>query len=303
MYYQINEELARTAHDMNSMRDYIKGETTAEYRAEVDKVIEIAERQKAKYPDEAERIDYLVDKYSRQLAEWYNKNSRIESYCPSWLVSGGSNFPISKKEKQNRMRDNHTQEYYKIQNIVDKIKGAGTGGIKSDDEKAIEKLEARIEKLTELQETMKAVNEHYRKHKTLDGCVVLRPETIQEIKKAMGRDWRSNPKPFESFELSNNNANIRRLKQRLEELKKVKKQETTETEIEAIEGLRVVENVEQMRIQLLFDGKPDEETRTLLKGYGFKWSPKNMAWQRVLNSNGKYVAEKVIEKLKEQQAE
>lgn len=79
--------------------------------------------------------------------------------------------------------------------------------------------------------------------------------------------------------------------------------DTSYDTIEEIDGLRVVENVEQMRIQLLFDGKPCEETRTLLKSYGFKWSPKNMAWQRVLNNNGKYAAGKVIEKLKEQQAE
>lgn len=303
MYYQINEEMARRAHDMNSMRDYITGETTSKYRAEVDAVIEIAEQQKKKYPDETERIDCLVDKYSRKLAEWYNKNARIEGFCPSWLVSGGSNFPVSKKEKQNRMRDNHIQEYYKIQNIVDKIKGTGTGGIKSNDERAIEKLEVRIEQLTELQETMKAVNAYYRKHKTLDGCDLIEPETIEKIKIGMARDWRSDPKPFESFELSNNNTNIRRLKQRLQELEKVKDQKTTEAEIEEIDGLRVVENVEQMRIQLLFNGKPCEETRTLLKSYGFKWSPKNMAWQRVLNSNGKYAAGKVIEKLKEQQAQ
>ena len=65
-----------------------------------------------------------------------------------------------------------------------------------------------------------------------------------------------------------------------------------------IEGLKVVENTEAMRIQLIFDDKPSAEVREVLKSNGFRWSPRFSAWQRHLNSNGKYAVEKVLEILK-----
>ena len=54
-----------------------------------------------------------------------------------------------------------------------------------------------------------------------------------------------------------------------------------------------------MRIRLIFDNIPDAETRDMLKNNGFKWSPKNSAWQRQLTSNGIYATKKVLEQLKE----
>ena len=62
-------------------------------------------------------------------------------------------------------------------------------------------------------------------------------------------------------------------------------------------GLKVVENAEAMRIQLIFDGKPDADVRAVLKENGFRWAPSQNAWQRQLNGNGKAAASNVIQKL------
>ena len=64
-----------------------------------------------------------------------------------------------------------------------------------------------------------------------------------------------------------------------------------------MDGSRLVENTEIMRLQLIFPDKPDEETRNILKGNGFRWSPKNGAWQRQLTNNAKYAANQVLETL------
>lgn len=72
----------------------------------------------------------------------------------------------------------------------------------------------------------------------------------------------------------------------------------TEDKYPHVDGIKVVENAEAMRIQLIFDGKPDEETRNLLKSNGFRWSPSFGAWQRQLNNNGIYATKSVLEKLK-----
>lgn len=299
-YYHINESAARTAHEVNSMSDYTANSQTNEYRAAVDEAYAIGEKRKTRYPEEAERIDYLCDLYSRKLAEWYNEHFRVEAMCPSVLVSGAGNFPTAKKHKQNARRDALLDKWNSIQSILDRISKCGTDAIKSSDERAIEKLELKIERLTEAQETMKAVNAYYRKNKTLDGCPDITEEQIEKLKTAMASGWHYEDKPFASYQLTNNGAEIRRLKERLAKLKEIKEagtQEHSEEEV-GIEGLTVVENTEAMRIQLIFDDKPDEETRALLKSYGFRWSPRFTAWQRNLNDNGKWAANKVIQLLK-----
>lgn len=63
---------------------------------------------------------------------------------------------------------------------------------------------------------------------------------------------------------------------------------------------KVVENAEIMRLQLIFDGKPDADTRAVLKKNGFKWSPSNTAWQRQLTQNAKYAVKRVIDELAEE---
>ena len=59
------------------------------------------------------------------------------------------------------------------------------GGISADDPDAVKKLTAKLEKLTKTQETMKAVNAYYRKHKSLEGCPELDSEAIEKLKKRM----------------------------------------------------------------------------------------------------------------------
>ena len=139
-YYHINEAAARTAHNMNSHSDYIEGTQTARYKRYVDNAAEIAEARKKRYPEEAERIDYLLDKYARKLAEWHNKESAVESMCPSVLVSGAGNFPVRKKEKQNARRDALMHEREQIDAILSRIESAGSDAIKSGDAQALEKL-------------------------------------------------------------------------------------------------------------------------------------------------------------------
>ena len=57
---------------------------------------------------------------------------------------------------------------------------------------------------------------------------------------------------------------------------------------------KYVENAEENRVQLVFDGKPPEETRAVLKQNGFRWSRRELAWQRQLNPQGKRAADYVI---------
>lgn len=63
-------------------------------------------------------------------------------------------------------------------------------------------------------------------------------------------------------------------------------------------GFNVERNTDINRLQLKFNGKPDENTRSILKSYGFRWSPREGAWQRQLTGNAEYSLKQITEKLK-----
>ncbi len=288
-YYPINENAARRAKEAISFSDYKPGSATAEYRHYVDEAAEIAARQKKRVdPSFHEKIDGLLDAYARKLAANMNKGYEITARVPSIMIAGGSNFPVRKKEKQNAAADKNMEEYREIQGLLDKIRSTGMGGISADDPNAVSKLESKLAKLEALQETMKAVNAYYRKNKTLDGCPHLSPEQIEKLKASMSGSYRANPKPFESYQLSNNNAEIRRLKNRITALTRRKELGYVGWEFD---GGRVEANTADNRLQIFFDEKPDKEIREELKGNGFRYAPSTEAWQRQLNDNAIYAAD------------
>ena len=291
-YYTINEEAARRANDMNSFRDYKAGSATAEYRRMVDAATELAERQKQRVdPMYHEKIDRLLETYCRKLAENMNASYSIEARCPSILISGGGNFPVRKKERQNAARDRNLEEWNYIQGLLDKIRSVGTGGISSDDPQAVEKLEAKLAALEKHQELMKAANVAIRMKDPTEGDAKLAelgytPEDIAKLREPdfCGRIG------YPAYLLQNNNANIRRIRGRIEELKK-----RTENTPEGWEfdGGRVVVNTTENRLQIIFDGKPDADIRTELKGEGFRWAPSQGTWQRQLTDNAMRAARRL----------
>ena len=290
-YYPINEGAARRAKEAMSFSDYRPGSATAEYRHYVDQAVEIAERQKKRVePEYHEKIDSLLDTYARKLAENMNKGYEIAARVPSVLIAGPANFPVRAKEKQNAASDRNMEEFQYIQGLLDKIRSTGMGGISADDPQAVSKLERKLEKLEASQELMKAVNAYYRKHGTLDGCPHLTEKGIENLKADMASGWHYEKKPFQSWQLSNNNAEIRRLKGRIEELSRQKEAAYVGWEFD---GGTVEINREANRLQIFFEGKPDAAVRDELKSNGFRWSPKAEAWQRQLNDTTIRVADRI----------
>ena len=291
-YHTINEEAARRANDMNSFRDYKAGSATAEYRRMVDAATELAERQKQRVdPMYHEKIDRLLEIYCRKLAENMNASYSIEARCPSILISGGGNFPVRKKERQNAARDRNLEEWNYIQGLLDKIRSVGTGGISSDDPQAVEKLEAKLAALEKHQELMKAANAAIRMKDPAKGDAKLAElgYTPEDIAKLRAPDFCGRI-GYPAYALQNNNANIRRIRGRIAELKK-----RTESTPEGWEfdGGRVVVNTTENRLQVIFDGKPDADVRTELKGEGFRWAPSQGAWQRQLTDNAMRAARRL----------
>lgn len=285
-YFEIDLEQARAAHEANSMREFDPKREEDGYLAQVDEAYEMAKRQAERFPEAAEKAYGLAERFSRRYAEWLNEGYRIDSMCPSVLVAGGGNFPTRKKERQNARRDAHMRRYADVMAIKRRISTVGTGGIKAGDPDAVERLEAKAERLEERQDEMKRANVHYRKHGTLEGFGGIGAEEAARIEEEMGQNGAR--QPFPAWELSNNLANIKRTRERIEALKREKESQAEDRHASVNgEPCTVIEDGEAMRLKLVFEDKPGDGTRAKLKANGFRWSPKNGAWQRQLTDNAR----------------
>ena len=103
--------------------------------------------------------------------------------------------------------------------------------------------------------------------------------------------------PFQSYELTNLGANIRRVKERVKVLAEAQDREPSD----AAEGngFRLEEDKETNRMRFFFDSKPSAEVRDVLKSNSFRWAPSVKAWQRQASANGRAAAERVREQLEQ----
>lgn len=160
----------------------------------------------------------------------------------------------------------------------------------SDDPDASEKLAAKIDRLEARQELMKKANAAVRKNDN---------EKLKElgfsdasISQLYTPDFCGRT-GFASYLLTNNNANIRRLKDRLKRQQKLDSMQTTESTIGEV---RIVQNAEANRTQILFPGKPSDRLRAEMKRSGFRWAPSEGAWQKHLSDYAKRQAEEFAAK-------
>lgn len=291
-YYNIDENTARLAHEMMSMRDYKEGSVTAEYRAAVDQAAALVEQKKQKVsPFYHDKLDGLLDTYARRLAQWKNDYNRNGASCPSILVSGGSNFPVKKKNRQNAREDALWKEYEEIQGILGRIKSIGTGPVDLADPHARELLADQLQRLQNTLDTGKAMNAHYRKHKTMRGFRDMSDDVAAKMDTSIAEAPAFAQRPMPDFELSSLRGKIKRVQARMDELEKLQAGDATEGW--KFIGGEVVINTELNRLQIVLDDRPGDDMKQALKSHGFRWAPSQGAWQRQLTDNAIYAAKAV----------
>lgn len=237
-------------------------------------------------------VQTALDRYARALKENYLATAKSRAVAPSPMVVGRSNYKGNRKKA-------HAIEQKAI-NAMDKAQSDLAAAIKrqspnapisSDRPTAIEEIEDRISVRTEKQELMKAVNKAYSNYKKNKKSLDTAP--IPEVYKNVIRKFEPDPmldRPFPAYELTNNGAEIRRLKKRVEQLKAQRKDVSKGV---SFEGGAIIDNVEENRLQIKYDKKPDAETIKKLKSFGFKWAPSKGVWQRFRGSSANYAAREV----------
>ena len=272
--------------------------------------------------DQKEYLQTRLEGWEDLVFKAYSDRLKRRAEFVSWLVAGRSNYNFTRAQKQlNAERraeesfaakmaaylDRTAKHLARLVSPARQIEAYASGRdapIASGDPLALEKLQARLDYLTAEQARMKRVNAWYRDHGTALGCPDLPAAQALKIDDVLAEDIARGCKtsvPFEPWALRNNAANISRIRSRLDNMMRLKAaretQEDFKTKFKNSFGLRVVENVEIMRLQLLFEDVPSAEVRALLKQNGFRYAPSSHAWQRQLTDNARRALSALLPKL------
>jgi len=183
----------------------------------------------------------------------------------------------------------------KAEVLKDRVKAAESNrAISSDDPEAVVKLKEKLDKLEKFQEDAKKINAAWRKFKKNPSSIDKSDlsDKHKKIVKDFVPQYSFDKGPIPSYSLTNNNANIRNTKKRLDGMVA---SAGDKTKVVYEKGdVKITDNVEKNRIQVSFPGKPDQETRSVLKANGFKWAPSEDAWQRKRSPNARYVTKNFL---------
>lgn len=229
------------------------------------------------------------DKYISHLRNYIAKKSR----CMSSMITGPANFPVDRNRRaMNAERkawedfDNWRKRYFKAVNRISTL----------SPEDDMDKAAKELDKLIANQEVMKSVN------KIVRSSSLSRDEKIQQVKDL---EFFSNSsaidlvdKPdchgtygFPSYALTNNNAKI---KSRREKIMIMKNRIKTRDEFQDIEFDGGCISIENDRVIIKHDEKPDREVIDKIKARGFRWSRKFSCWSRKHTAQAIYDAKLIV---------
>jgi hypothetical protein len=241
-----------------------------------------------------ERLEDLAERLKAESDSAYQTARRMASIIPMGqpILVGHHSEGRDRRYRARiwKKQDQACELAAKAKHFQEKAASVGTGGISSDDPEAVDKLRSELAKLEAMQEKMKQANALVRKNDRAGLSALGFSET--RISQLFTPDFCGRI-GFPDYALTNNGANIRRIRKRIEELQTAPT-DTTERQ----EGdITIREDAAENRVMLIFPDKPSDEVRAILKSSGFKWSPNRGAWVRVLNNAGRAAAKYALSKI------
>lgn len=128
----------------------------------------------------------------------------------------------------------------------------------------------------------------YKPGSATEGYRAAVDEAAARMDKAIAEAPAFAQRPMPDFELTSLRGKIKRVQARLEELEKLRAGDAPE--VWKFDGGEVVINTDLNRLQIVLDGRPDDNMKQVLKSRGFRWAPSQGAWQRQLTDNAIYAA-------------
>jgi hypothetical protein len=236
-------------------------------------------------------VGNYAEKYEEHFLHWLSAQSR----CFSFLITGSGNFPVAR----------HAKTLNAERSAYEKFRAWREGYFKAVNRKRTlspeEEIDAtiiRLDELTAKQEMMKGVNKIFRNKKTSieEKLNIIGEEYGEDAIKAvideMEYEARYNREfcGFASFSLTNNNAKIKAMTQKIEVMKKrIARKESFEPI--KFDGGHI--DIQADRVIIKHDEKPSHTVINELKSRGFRWSGQYASWSRKHTENAIYDAKRI----------
>ncbi len=236
----------------------------------------------------------FVARFKKHLSHYLSAKSR----CVSPMIAGPSNFPVRQQEKYHNWEDSAYSRFKEWRNKA--IKAIC---------KQIEKDKPQDQKTNEAWESIKKFIQYKAQAivdidngapysralfvNSLTGFVkrIAKNGQAEHVKRALELIKELNAAAIKPIVTEKNDIFKLALVEIASDIKHDKEALTQkESDIFTFEGGEVVLNHGLNRLQIKHDSKPDYEVIQKLKKNGFKWSPREMAWQRFLTNESKYIA-------------
>lgn len=279
------EQKAISAHNWTSFSPEIRGKQMIEgYNAELNEDLNELRAQGVA----PETLNEYKLRYERLLSSYIGAKSN----CFSAMITGPARFNTRKHEKANRSEQKHYEIFREWREKAKKAIIKKMQPVKTFSSE-LERYRADLEYMQKNHELMKEGNKKIKDALKLGYNIDDYLTTTFGIKPHM-LEWTMK---F-GFGLTNNNANMKRVEQRIKELeaKEAKRQDSPETKIK-FEGGEILLNYEDDRIQVFFDSRPTREELQEWKQKGlnsYNWSPSNNCWQRKITANAIWSAKRTF---------
>lgn len=243
-------------------------------------------------PEEV-RDDY-EDAYISKYCEWLSAMSR----CFSQAITGAGGWTAATFRRHEKTNNAEKNARERLEKWCEKIVKRCNRQERLTGWAEVERLQEKIEKLTERQERMKAANKIVCDKKMaevekVDELVALGFSDEDAVLVLYPKYDFQHP-GFASYELSNNLAKIKDAEARMKRHAAMAERATDGDEEHEYKWGKLVVCYDDERYRFIFDGKPDQEVISLLKSNAFKWSPANGAWQRQITSNARFAIKNYI---------
>lgn len=270
------EGKAKAAHRNTSFSPELRGEQMIkEYSEELTSDIEELKTGGAS--------DESIADYKTRYEKYFSSYLGAKSNCFSIMITGGGNFPVRRHEKANRSEQRHYEIFREWRQrakkaIIRKAQPAKT---------YTSELERYRSELAGMQRNHELMKEGNKRIKAAN-------KSGEDLTQYLTDTFGIAPHMIEwtmkfGFGLQNNNANMKRVEDRIKVLEqKEQAQGTNPITRYSFDGGEFVVNYEVDRIQIFFGTRPSTEELAAWKAKGlntFNWSPSAKAWQRKITPN------------------
>lgn len=249
-------------------------------------------------PEKAALLEAEFARYRAGYRRRFLAVLAARSACISMMIAGPSNFPTERQRKRGATVDRRYEELAawreRALKAIRRTLCPELAPIMTSDADAVERLGDKVAKAEAKQARMRAANLAIRKHRKAGAeaqvaALVALGFSPFISERLLEPDFAGRV-GFPDYELTNNAANIRRMRQRAETVAEVQAQ--PERTVEGSRA-RIEDCPADNRVRLFFPGKPDLDVRTRLKRGGFRWAPSLGCWQACRNHGALALAAEV----------